>query len=189
MGTKMRHRKDTHARTYQQSGDPPRRLTTGHGWRTLIISLSPDKIRALGTFFLCAAMALRILATPLCGTHQSSSIRHWEEIMIVTGLCSAIIRRRTRLKVWWQHKVMALPEVFSFAAINMVEWRHAYDCRHSGSSLSAPENARRQRRPTGQGINPSRRRVDPQEGPAQVSEKDKASSYTVQAAGDARARQ
>ena len=92
MGTKTMDRKGTHARRYQQSGDLPR-------WKALIISLSPDKIRALGTLFLCAAIALRILAMPLYGTHQSSSMQHWEEITIVAGLCSAIIRRRSRLKV------------------------------------------------------------------------------------------
>jgi hypothetical protein len=99
MGTKTTHRKGTHAQMYRQFGDPARRLITGNGWRDFIIRLSPDKIRALGMLFLCVAIALRIVATPFYGAHQGSSIRHWEEITFVAGLCSAIVRRLTKLKV------------------------------------------------------------------------------------------
>jgi len=92
MGTKTTHRMAMHPRVNQQS-------TGDNGWRALIISLSPDKIRALGTLFLCIAIALQILAMPLYQAQESSSIRHWGEITIVGCLCSAISGRRTKLKV------------------------------------------------------------------------------------------
>ncbi len=99
MDSKTVHRRHRHVRACQQWENSARRLTRGNRWWSLVISLSPDKIRALGTLFLCVAIALRILAMPLYSSHEGSSVWPWAEITILSGLLSTIMRRGRKLKV------------------------------------------------------------------------------------------
>ena len=97
MGIKTKHHRGTPAPVGRRSASSVSQLISGHNWLALIISLSPEKIRALGTFFLCVAMTLRILTMP-SGVHEGASMPSWEEITIIAGLCSIVVRRRTKVR-------------------------------------------------------------------------------------------
>jgi hypothetical protein len=95
---KTKHQTDPRSLECWKSSRSKSELTAVGGWLDLIIRLSPEKIRALGTFFLCMAVAFRILMMPLHYMYEGSAIPSWEETAIIAGLSSIILKRRTRLK-------------------------------------------------------------------------------------------
>ena len=68
------------------------------GWLALLIRLSPEKIRALGTLLLCVAVSFRILTMPLHYKHEGSALPSWEETAIIAGVSSLISRRLTKVR-------------------------------------------------------------------------------------------